>query len=832
MNIESVKTFYDLLGHKKQTEIRALKLDDKFKPLPKETRTFFVSSEEEFVSKIQELNGKYNLYAGLNERVEQGTEAKDVISVKRIFVDIDCIIKPASAEDLKEAEKITDEIISVIEKQTGLRATKIYSGNGYQLVFCIPEIEITEANREEVQAQVQQFLKNLIKKYSNDKIKLDNVGDLPRIIRITGTTNIKGGKTSEFVEICKEENSKLRDSILSLKPETTQLTIKETAGELETSLSEILEKDERVKALFNNEPEAVKKFQSRSEAEQSLVCHLIGLGLDKELIFKIMTSCKIGKWQTANIQYRELTYDKALKIITNKKRSIILNQKNPFTKLHYATQHLSCFNEMNLLLGLYGKHYLPIKKARWYQLVGGIIQKKIKLGNKSTDTRISCIFPLPTEQGKNDLIYLFKDIASQVRKNKDEIFSVEEPLSYHPEQLIGKVIEVMIDNPAGIKPKKIQKKIENRGFFNSDFIEIDESNLLFFSKEEQIKQAREYISKALNPIGRNEVVKKLVDDLPDERVAYCPKCTFTLYFQPTKKLDEELLLQGFLRRFLIPVGSIEPFLNYGNEEDFKRKISQQQISKKQVKEKLVGYLDKVRETNKNCDFVFTEEAIEKINYYLQFLIAEGQVHSERISNLTKLFKYTMQDYLIRMSCILAGSFYKNIVNEKLVALAFMDLVELLQSTFDFIKIGVYGNFDYGSGWQGVNYKERLCLEYLYDKKSFSADSSSVSIFEFENYIMDIYRIKETRARQIFADFKKKSLVDSKQINQYETRVWLTFIPQTENMVFQSDKGDKGYNLYESVFSAINGILIDMSALSPLSPSIDFSEIDYQENNGP
>src|SRR3989344_355358 len=274
MNTEAVKIFYDLLGHKKQTEIRAMEL------------------------------------------------SKDFNSVKRIFGDIDCITKPASAEDIKEAEKVTDKIIFAIEKQTGSRTTKIYSGNGYQLVYRIPEIELTEANREEVQAQVQQFLKDLIKKYSNDKVKLDNVGDLPRIIRITGTINIKGGKTSKFVEICKEENSKLRDYILSLKPETTlnNIKIKNTEKkEIDISLKEIIDKDERVKKLFEGD---ISGKPSRSEAEESLVCHLIGLGLDREQIFKVMASCRIGKWQEAHIQYREITYKKAVELVDIAKKEV------------------------------------------------------------------------------------------------------------------------------------------------------------------------------------------------------------------------------------------------------------------------------------------------------------------------------------------------------------------------------------------------------------------------------------------------------------------------------------------------------------------------------
>ncbi len=796
-------------------------------PSKNQSRSYFVSSEEEFVSKVQELNGKYNLYAGLNERIENGTEAKDVLSVKRIFIDIDCKIKPANQEDLKEAERITDDIILVIEKQTDLRPTKIFSGNGYQLVYCIPEIVITDENRGEINSKIQQFLKDLMNKYnSNDKVKLDNVGDLPRIIRITGTMNIKGNKTSEFIEIHTEENQKLRDYILNLKQESSF-----KVGELETSLAEILEKDERVKNLFNADPEAIGKYPSRSEAEQSLVCHLIGLGLDKEQIFKIMASCRIGKWQEANIRYKILTFEKALKVITDKKRNVILTEKNPFKKLHYSTEHLCHFDKLNSILGLYGRHYLPIKKARWYQLLGGALQKKIILGEKYTDTRINCIYPLPTEQGKNDLIYLFKKVLSQVN------MTIEEPISYHPEQLIGKVIEVMEDNPDG-RPRKIKVKKENRGYFDSDFIEIDEANILIFNKDEQTQQAREYISKALNPIDRNEVVKKLVGDLPNERVQYCPKCTITAYFQPSKKIEENFFLQGFGRRFLIPVGNVEPFLNYGNEGDFKRKISPSEISKQKCVGDLAKYLTNVKQSMKDREFVFTPEAIEKINFYHQYLIAEGQIHSEKISNLTKLIKWTIQDYLIRMSCILASSFYTNVVDAKFVALAYMDLVELLQNTFDFIKEQVYGNFDYGTGWQGANYKEKNCLEYLYDKKAFSSETSEVSIGEFITYLEEIYKVKETRARQILATFRKKGYVDSKQTDKNETKIWLTFIPQTENLVFEGDKGCKGYNIYESVFSGINGILDGLSALSPLSAingipveKVDFSELNEVFDNG-
>lgn len=811
MNIQAVRDFYKMLAHNKQTEIRVIEvLEDPLKPSKFKSELKdkkFVSSEQEFLEVIKKYDGIYNLYAGLNERRDQGTEAKDVISVKRIFVDIDCKIKPASHDDMKEAEKITDQIITLIENKTGGRPTKIMSGNGYQLIYYIPEIKITDDNREQINNQVQQFLQDLIKKYKHDKIQLDNVGDLPRIMKVTGTVNTKGGKVAEFIEIHTDENQKLKEYILSLKPETTVLKI----ADLDTTLNEILEKDERVKLLFNADPEICGKYQSRSECEIALVCHLIGLGLDRKQVFNAMASCKIGKWQEANLSYKDITFQKALKIVTDKKRDVISIKKNPFKKLYYTTKHLPNFDNLDSILGLYGKHYLPIKKARWYQLVGGSLQKEITIGEKHTDTRINCLYPLPTEQGKNDLIYLFKNVIEPLG------LTLEKPISYHPEQLIGKVIEVFIDNPNGKKPKQIKKKFENRGYFAADFIEIDEANILIFNKDDQTRQAREYISIALNPIGRNEVVKKLVADISSDRVQYCPKCTVTAYFQPSKMIEQDLFLQGFLRRFLVPVGNIEPFLNYGSEADFKRKLSPPEISKQQCIEDIVNYLSSIRIFMVHREFVFTTEATDMIVTYLQYLIAQGQKHSARISNLIKLFKWTIQEYLIKMSCILAGSYQQYVVDKSFVTLAYMDLVELLQSTFDFIEQRTYGDFDYGTGWQGANYKEKTCLEYLNEKRAFSNENSTVSVEEFVEYIKQVYEIKETRARQHLAKFKKKGYVESKQIGSYDSRVWLTFVPQIENMIYEGDKADKGYNIYESINSDINSIIEGVKSLSPLLP---------------
>jgi len=254
-NEQDIKKFYELLGHKKQTEIRAFQLDKDFKN-SKCMGHYFVSSIKDFIEIVKKYNGKYNLYAGLNERKEKGTEAKDVISVKRFFIDIDCKTKPASIKDIKLCSKVVDKIKADLLKEFKAKVTEIYSGNGFQLIYNIPEIKITEENREEVQAKIQQYTKELIEKYSDNKVKLDNVGDLPRIIRITGTTNIKGGKISCFNEISKKENKELKKYILNLNLDlktTTKLKNKTEQIELNKRFYDILEKDEKIKKLYDGD---------------------------------------------------------------------------------------------------------------------------------------------------------------------------------------------------------------------------------------------------------------------------------------------------------------------------------------------------------------------------------------------------------------------------------------------------------------------------------------------------------------------------------------------------------------------------------------------------
>ena len=338
-NKEEAITFWKMLGHEEETELRAI--------IPqKETFSHHFKTEKEFLELIEKYNGTHNIYLGVNERKHLGTKAEDVLRLKVIPLDIDCIRKPASEEDMIEAGFVVSKIISDCESQGYKSPAVICSGNGYQLFFVIPPIILDEKNYKEIEGKVQEFERNMIEKYSNTIVKLDNVGDLPRIMRVAGTYNIKSKTQAQYSSKEYQEDFLFGEHLMRIKVEQSEIN-----GEIPDELKEKMKGDEIIMSFMNGN---LQGRTSRSEAEMSLVCRLVQIGLDKEQIFKVMGACKLGKWQGANINYRELTYLKAIEIITKEKRGESLgNEKEDMTpeqKEEFRNKINECyFNIIGLL---------------------------------------------------------------------------------------------------------------------------------------------------------------------------------------------------------------------------------------------------------------------------------------------------------------------------------------------------------------------------------------------------------------------------------------------------------------------------------------------------
>lgn len=316
---------YAFLTHEKQTEIRMINPNNS----QDFARSLFVEIKEAFLEMCKINNGTTNLYVGINERKEGGTKKEDVLSVKTIVIDIDAIRpkgEAATEEELKKAEIVADKIITWFSEKGFAQPAKNMSGNGYQLWCAIPKIIIDDITRDVIENQIKAFYKMLIAKFSGQGAQIDNIGDLPRIIKIIGTKSVKGIPSTErphrVSHACngfeRKEDQNLKDFILALNPEPEIKETKKIEIKLDNTINVdyALKHDQKLSDLLNGR--LTSNYKSRSEAEMALLCKLVWWGFSESEIQNAMQQSRIGKWNdkaTAD-HYKEQQIKKAQGFIT------------------------------------------------------------------------------------------------------------------------------------------------------------------------------------------------------------------------------------------------------------------------------------------------------------------------------------------------------------------------------------------------------------------------------------------------------------------------------------------------------------------------------------
>ncbi|KKK49139.1 hypothetical protein LCGC14_3138070, partial [marine sediment metagenome] len=162
------------------------------------------------------------IYAGVHERDIGGSKAKDVKTIRIIAIDVDSIHPVNQAANKQELERCKKEVFLMID---GLalkygRPNIIMTGNGYQLLWKIRPINVNDDNRLTIENKLKKFITNLQKKYDSDSMKIDQIGDLPRILKVAGTMSVKGTNTKErpfreshFVEYYNELSENIREEL-------------------------------------------------------------------------------------------------------------------------------------------------------------------------------------------------------------------------------------------------------------------------------------------------------------------------------------------------------------------------------------------------------------------------------------------------------------------------------------------------------------------------------------------------------------------------------------------------------------------------------------------
>ena len=197
-------------------------------------RTRFYTDKESFIKETGFLNSEeFTCYAGVQPRPEGITRSAtndDIQILHKFYTDIDPNRpKGTNATDSEKAEalKVARKIQADFEGQGYQRPVVGDSGNGYWIIFSIPEIRIDETNRPEIQAKLKAWGKDLSDKYSNKAVKIDGVYDLKRIMKIFGTkifnkpeSENRPQRVSGFLDDTKPiPDAKLREDFLSIPVE-------------------------------------------------------------------------------------------------------------------------------------------------------------------------------------------------------------------------------------------------------------------------------------------------------------------------------------------------------------------------------------------------------------------------------------------------------------------------------------------------------------------------------------------------------------------------------------------------------------------------------------
>lgn len=436
--------------------------------------------------------------------------------------------------------------------------------------------------------------------------------------------------------------------------------------------------------------------------------------------------------------------------------------------LLYPTFHLKNFDYLDKGTGLYGKGYKLLVKAIWYILNGQVIKTKIvKLGGVETDCRMNFAFILKSGRGKKDIVNAITNVCNGLGEK------VVKPTSYHPESLVGKVV---FKSKIGY--------IQTKGHLADDIVILDDARGLmgqgWFNRE-----SRKYIGEALNQIGQNEITKRPTGIPREEALRYYPNCSIQILFQPFD-ISGEVAESGFFRRFLFLLPEIEL-----SKEIFSQKTRKNGTSKSQSLSEVLDHLKELRnvehfdavEWKPISELTFSEEAVSRFNDLHLLLVEYGEGYSKKVSRYIEMIGFPLQNLFLKMIAILANSEKRTEVLIRDVEMAFVDLIEFLDSNFEYVEQKVQGSLDYDDKNQPTGQDLKM-LEWLKEKGALSHDASEISINAYQDEIVKTFQVSPYAARNWYKKHVERGWIKGKQKGAHDSRVWLTF-------KLDEDEGDKG-----------------------------------------
>ncbi len=421
-NAEDVQRTFEILGYEK-LEFRPLDLRNS-RAYPTEINV----NNPEIIDFIKSFNGKNNLYVGINKRNFIPASIQHIESVKTIVLDIDAVRQAGfekeacSDDELKCAKETADEVLTWLKKEfPDILPSLAMSGNGYQIWIPIPQIKCGDKASEMLDSKIKAFHSIVIQKFSNNNAKIDNIGDLPRIIKIIGSLSIKGTPTIErphrvsyWVEYNgrKQESKKLLNEILKINPEKVKSETpppKQSVVDVEDIIKHRIY-DYKLDKLLNGE---ISDYQSNSEAELALACKLVFYRASEPQVRQIMNDSFLPKWKDKTQHYRDLTIKKAFSLTTGRwiepakelnddlAEKMDVNISDPQLKITWANW-----------FDMFVWNSPELAEAYLLTTVSMIIKKNntIQFNNKNIDPRVHLMVIQPPGSGKSKSISIVQNV--------------------------------------------------------------------------------------------------------------------------------------------------------------------------------------------------------------------------------------------------------------------------------------------------------------------------------------------------------------------------------------------------------------------------------------
>lgn len=360
----------EILGHKGLglTEIR----------VPSIKYQFFSEDENELERVVQEqIQAKRDCYVSINPRYGDSGSNSDVSYLTCIVFDIDPV-RPKGQGSTVEQLADALQVALNIQERLALPTVKVCSGSGFHVYVPIKPIEAI--NHKGLAYNLRIWAKAIQDEFSSDRVKVDSIFDLARVIRVWGSQNSKSNR------LCSP------DGLLEYRRSDIELSQEEPKRELVVyKPTTRFDKLKLYHPIISKMMKGEGNYASRSEADFSFICALLKAGFSTIETFELAKINPLGRKDEVKFSDVERIGKEKLQVDDDRGTS------NYFNSLSTRTRGISTgFKRLDdVLAGLKGER-LYIIAARPGQ---GKTSLSVALAHNVASNGNSILY-FPTELGK------------------------------------------------------------------------------------------------------------------------------------------------------------------------------------------------------------------------------------------------------------------------------------------------------------------------------------------------------------------------------------------------------------------------------------------------